>query len=189
MQRKYGASATMNQLKAYNDSLSKNTPNYFITLETSVEPSYIYTLTLHLNYIHKILYKYELRRLPNILTNILLQEELFWVKDIKAMAIELNMEWPGLSPDEEQWSSFSLDLIDRLKNQRFNIDMQSKHRTLRIYKHLNHDRTLYYMNGSYSTREISWIMKARSEMIYLNGNKFDANEVERSCSLCNLNEK
>ncbi|XP_075160593.1 uncharacterized protein LOC142233513 [Haematobia irritans] len=86
------------------------TPNYALMLETDIENSHLYTLNLHLQYIHKTLYQFEDHRLPKIMTKLLIQEEVFWVRDVKNMAQNLNLVWPNTNLRSE-WESFCTNII------------------------------------------------------------------------------
>lgn len=170
--------------------LPSNTPNYFLMLETSAEESHIYTLALHLKYIGKALYYYGENRLPHQLSKILLRRELFWVKDLKEKAANLNIIWPGSTPTEEQWNIFSAELLSSMKiyNIQYNLQEKLKSNT-RLYKYLDHLKAEHYLKDDMKLEDISLIMKARSGMIFLNGNRFGVGDDQKLCSLCNLREK
>lgn len=165
------------------------TPNYALMLETSVENCHLYTINLHLHYIYQIMYKYHENRLPKILTKLLLQEEVFWVTEVKALAENLNVQWPNTS-QEHEWKIFNSHIVYNKKIQLINENLRKKSQSMsRIYKFLDHTRGEFYFTDSFSSEEISWIFKARCGLVHLNATNFYAENEMKNCSLCNLNEE
>lgn len=56
----------------------------------------------------------------------------------------------------------------------------------RFYKNLNPD--IHYFGGRLKNSDITNIFRARTDLLNLNGNRFDAN-ADKRCSLCNMNEE
>ena len=156
-------------------------------LETEAEDSYLYTFGLHLKYLSRTMYHYAEHRLPRQLSFILLRRNLFWVKELKSKASSLNMHWPESNPTVLQWNQFSRELLNSLKQQKFNERIQRKNETTtRIYKHLDVESGKQYFIDNFNTNNITWIFKARSGLISLNYNRFGAENMDRHCKLCNL---
>lgn len=57
------------------------TPTYALMLETGIENGYIFTLDLHMRYMAKTLFEYSEDRLPHKFSKIVLQKNIFWVKN------------------------------------------------------------------------------------------------------------
>ncbi|XP_058977311.1 uncharacterized protein LOC131802012 [Musca domestica] len=162
------------------------TPNYALMLETNVENCHLYTLKLNLKYIHQVLYRYQEHRLPTILTNILLEKEGFWVANIKSMAHRLNVQWPNTA-NEDEWTLFSKCIIGKEKTYLLQENLRLKQQSQdRIYKHLDYRMGEMYFTDSFTSDQISWIFKARCGLINLNATRFNTENAERKCTLCNL---
>lgn len=169
--------------------LPESTPNYAIDIETNVESGHMYTLQLHLNYIYSTMFKYDSNRLPNFLTKLILSKNIFWAKSINDQLVE--MEETPITNDtpEHTWLSTFMRLTLKLKkaSKLSNIE-RARESDTRIYKYLDYTRCLSYMNGCYTQSEITWILKARCDLIYLNGSTNGATEENALCTLCNLRE-
>lgn len=169
--------------------LPNDTPNYILMLETAAEDNHFYTMGLHLQYICKTLFHYEENRLPNFLSKLLIHRELFWVKNIKDLAVNLNIQWPAENFTEIQWKFFSNNLLSKLKINIYQERMRKKSESVsRMYKYLDIERGHVYLANNSKYDMISWIFKARSGMIRLNGNRYDVDVLMKYCTLCNLHE-
>ncbi|XP_075159386.1 uncharacterized protein LOC142232535 [Haematobia irritans] len=169
-------------------NLPKHTPNYALMLETAAEESHIYTLSLHIKYIEKILVNYSDRRLPKLLTNILLHQEVFWVKELKLKVQYFSICWPNMDNIKEQWNMFGNDLLIAIKLDNIHKNMERKSRSGRLYRDLNYFRGLEYISDENSLENIGLIFRARCRVIPLSGNKYGATEQDRLCNICNLGE-
>lgn len=170
--------------------LPENTPNYAIDIETNVDDGHIYTLHLQLQYAYRAMFKYGRERLPHFLTKILLEKKIFWVKHINELLIKYNELILEVSTPETVWTGTTLRFLERIKAdnkcKKIGKAMQS---STRIYKYLDYSRGSLYINDAYNLTEISWILKARCDMIYLNGNRYSTDDESSDlCSLCNLQE-
>lgn len=165
------------------------TPNYALEIETGIEDGHMYTLKLHLQYIVRTMFSYEENRLPHILSKIILRKQLFWAKDVKELANGLNMHWVNINTTKSQWLQLNSWLVQNLreKNVANKLDRALSSST-RIYRHLDHSAGSRYFRESYRLSEIALIFKARCDIFYLNGNRFNANESGRICTLCNTRE-
>jgi len=99
------------------------------------------------------------------------------------------IEWANHITSKEDWFNKNQRLLAKLKNKKreehINIARSSQSR---IYKDLDFSKGITYCNDSYSQSNITWIIKARGDMLWLNGNRFN-NTGLRICSLCNLCEE
>lgn len=166
------------------------TPNYVLMLETDVEDTQIYTLGLHLKYIEKTLYHHEPCRLPKQLSNIILEKNTFWAKEIATLSQNFNIQWDQSTSCLANWRAFCKNLLSSIKMRLHEERLwrQQNCQSLRIYKYLNPNRAQLYLNDKNSYNKIVWIFKTRSGMIPLGYNKFDSDTSSRECKLCNLRE-
>lgn len=166
------------------------TPNYVLMLETEVEDSQIYTLGKHLNYLGRILYYYTQNRLPNQLSEIIYQKNIFWVTELKDLSRSLHVQWPQTMSSQGNWNTFCNDLLSGMKQRLHEERLYRKQfsQSWRIYRYLNPSRSHLYLNRKYSQAEIVWIFKARSGMIPLGCNSFDPDVLNKECKLCNMHE-
>jgi len=101
----------------------------------------------------------------------------------------LGMEGYNAATQREEWSKKNYMLLTSLKAEKTEelIKLARSSHT-RIYKELDYSKGLTYCNQTFSRNQITWIMKARGDLLWLNGSRF--NEARsRLCSLCNLNEE
>lgn len=56
-------------------------PAYGVFLETKQEPTHLYTLRLHMNYIYKTIFLFNEQRLPHKLSLKIIEKKLFWYKE------------------------------------------------------------------------------------------------------------
>lgn len=170
--------------------LPGNTPNYVIDLETNVEDGHIYTLQLHLHYIYRAMFEYNSDRLPNFLTKIIVQKKIFWSKAVNNLLTLHGEQTLDANTSRPLWYQISSRFIQTLyRENKFKKVQNAVSSSSRIYKQLDYTKGPTYINGVYNQKEITWIMKARSDMIYLNGNNYTSNEEQTLCTLCNLREK
>ncbi|XP_075150786.1 uncharacterized protein LOC142224894 [Haematobia irritans] len=168
----------------------ENTPDYAIDLETNVDDGHLYTLKLHFKYISKTLYSYGMNRLPNFFTKILMEKELLWVKPINELLSHYGEQSIDTSTPKHTFCISVTNLMEKIQNsnKKSTIERAMPSNT-RIYKHLDYTRGTSYMSHSYKQNEITWILKARSGMIYLNGSRYTTDgEYDNHCTLCNLRE-
>lgn len=170
--------------------LPENTPNYVIDLETNVDDGHKYTLQLHLQYIYRSLFEYNIDRLPNFLSKIVLEKKIFWAKSVNDLLShhgEANLE---VSTSNFMWYYTCSRLLETLswvnKQKKIESAMQSN---TRMYKNLDYNRGSLYLNEKYDQKNMRWIMKARADMLFLNANNYSASEEQTLCTLCNLQER
>lgn len=165
------------------------TPNYAITIETGLEDNHFYTLDIHLRYIMKTMFEYSEQRLPHQLTKIILQKNLFCFKELNILGERLDLKWKADNVSQSEWNIKRTHLITQLKISVYQEKLQrALASSTRIYKHLDHTIGNTYFIDRYDQRKITWIFKARCDLIPLNGNRYQINE-SKLCSLCNLREE
>jgi len=166
--------------------LPTNTPTYALALETHLDNAHLHTLSLHLTYIYKTLFVYEEQRLPRFLSQEIIRRNIFWAPEISKLAELNNTLWQNSDINAETWYQQSRAL---LSNMRLTIFNQYTNRKLesatRIYKYIEPNTSTKYSN--LSTSKISWIFKARCDLIRLNGSNYNSRG-RRDCELCNLME-
>ena len=164
------------------------TPNYALFLETGIEASHLYSLDIHLRYITKILFKYGNHRLPHKLALKILDKKLFWADELNNLGREFDIEWTAENLSEIIWKANRLSLLSKMKEkQKSTYQRNARESETRIYRDLDYTRGANYICETYDQSKITWIFKARCELLYLNGNRFDENQ-SKICSLCNLGE-
>lgn len=163
------------------------TPTYVLLLETDIQSNHIYTLDLHLRYIIKTLFLYSNSRLPNRLTRIILEKQLFWFSHINKLCRDLNTAHISDCSSREDWESLREDIIFKLNNNHKTTLLQRASETSRFYKKLNYDCKQQYFEDIPNTNIISWMFKVRCDLIELNATRFQQHR-SKKCSLCNLDE-
>jgi len=159
------------------------TPSYAIHLETGVENAHVYTLELHLRYIHKALFTYSENRLPHKLARKILHENVFWAYELNNLGQNLGFNLSQAIAESGAWKAQCDLLLAGIR--KLNMEgmwEKALNSSSRIYKHLDHSIGPQYFKDEYPRTKIMWIFKARVDLIYLNG------MYNRNCSLCNLNE-
>lgn len=168
--------------------LPENTPNYVLALETGYEQGYIYTYALHLKYMAKTIFDLEHHRLPHKLSVKIMEKNISWYKDFTAQLTSFNIEHTNIKGNKSVWYGACRRLIEKITENSFNENIQrSQASQHRIYRHLDHRLGSTYCNDSFTQIQISFIMKARGGLIWLNGNVHRA-ESAQICSMCNLRE-
>lgn len=162
------------------------TPTYILLLETGIENNHIYTLDLHLRYIIKTLFDYKTNRLPNQLTKLIIEKEVYWYNDIKKLTRNVNTLCISECSTREHWECLRADIITGLNRIETELNREKATATERFYSNLNfrEPQTYFEINN---ISAISYIFKARCDLLELNGTRFQ-HQRSRICSLCNLNE-
>lgn len=163
------------------------TPTYILMLETGVENNFIFTLDLHLRYIIRTLYEYNNDRVPNQLTRIIMQKKVYWYEQIDALANEVNTTRVSECSTKESWEQLRFDILSGLKLKELQNHLEKAATTNRFYSKLNYTRPQSYFEISNNTTAISYIFKVRSDLLELNGTRFQQLR-SRDCSLCNLDQ-
>lgn len=164
--------------------LPLSTPDYMLYLECNVFPMFVFTLELHLYYKNRCLNMPE-NRYPNFLLNELFKRKIFWYESYKLLAEEFQ-----IPIDDFMYGDISL-IIDKvrccLKSQYVNRVISTQRHML--YKEIYGDsRTLNIVyNPTLSASEISWALKTRGELMFLN--KYSFKSTSGNCSLCNLRQE
>lgn len=168
--------------------LPEFTPNYALALETKAECSYFYTLDLHMNYIYKTLFQYKQNRLPHKLSLIMLQNNLFWAKEINEMGREFGISFEFEDILARQWAQKGTLLLQELKSKTLeDMKQRALNSISRFYKNLDHNLPVNYIDKIKNQRQLAIIFKTRSDLLPLNANKFNTTE-NKSCTLCNTRE-
>lgn len=163
------------------------TPNYALSIETGAEDGHFYTLDLHLRYISKTIFEYDERRLPHQLSKILLRKQFFWVKEINKLGHRLGLHWDE-NVSQGEWKRKCLELLRQLKsNEHQEYLRRATESNTRFYRKLDHSKGQKYFIDEYDLNKITWIFKARCDLIRLNGNCFGRNNT--LCTLCNMREE
>lgn len=169
--------------------LPKNTPNYVLYLETFFEKLFFYTANLNINYILKTL-SLPQYRLPNIFSRLVLNKNIIWSKEWKVLgsknglSVNFNsndidrMRTKLLSVVEGERASWCADCVGRARTSLYH----QQYLRLDLGPELG-DRCFVTDNADISA--VSWIIKARAELIYLNFKPWILGN-NNLCSLCNL---
>lgn len=166
--------------------LPKFTPNYALMLESGAEDGHLFTLNLHIRYIKQTLFKYSETRLPHILSHILLEKNLCWAKNLNVLGQEYNIAWsPNMSYAD--WHGRQIALINNMKITNHQNRISRWAQTESFYKNVDPLKAELYFKYSSTSNNITWIFKARCDLISLNGSRFSRRAIKQ-CSLCNLKE-
>lgn len=168
--------------------LPDNTPTYALMLETALSQNCLYSLELHFNYIHKIMSDLTENRLPYILAHKIARKKIFYLKNWNSLGQQFGLHWTA--DNVNAWNSNKETLLRELNTLwSNNFRLKASQSVDRIYKHLDHSKGITYFNDNCNKTKIMWIFKCRTGTLFLNGNRFNASEEQRLCSLCNLREK
>ncbi|KAI8118403.1 hypothetical protein CVS40_9985 [Lucilia cuprina] len=101
---------------------------------------------------------------------------------------ELNISLLSLERNKITWNDNCINIIETMKTAiHHDHVLKATNSQQRIYKFLKLHKGQSYCNEAYSQEQISYILKARADLLPLNGNQY-REETSRLCSLCNLNE-
>lgn len=164
------------------------TPNYILAIETNTIDGSLYTLDLHLRYIYKTLFIYQENRLPHKLTKLMLQNNIFWVKELNNICLKnnLDIEWMLDDLQSNQWYNKVNTFLENIYNIKIKEKREKISASNRIYKYLDTQLENSYITDQFTINEIMYIFKARSNLIELNGTRFDTSR-SKMCSLCCMN--
>lgn len=87
----------------------------------------------------------------------------------------------------DDWNRKRKLLLDAIKRKEIEGWKYSGENTNRFYRNLDWNVGRLYMVGGIDQNKIMWLLRARSDLLNLNGNRFQAN-ASKICSLCNVNE-
>ena len=164
--------------------LPMSTPDYMLYLECNVFPMFVFALELHLYYKNRCLNMPEVRY-PNFLVKELFKRKVFWYENYKRLADEFQI------PIEDFLYGDVGTVIDKVKcclRSQYVARVNASQRHL-LYKEIHgiSDAYNFVYNSALKTSEISWALKIRGELMYLNKYNFKSDSV--CCSLCNLRQE
>ncbi|XP_075162649.1 uncharacterized protein LOC142235283 [Haematobia irritans] len=171
--------------------LPESTPNYALYIETELEEGHLYSLQLHTKYIYRTLFQYHSERLPHKLSKIIVAKKIFWMKNLLDLTSKFGAQQFVDNMTAREWSRNAQILINKmtLANREKSTQMALQSRS-RFYKNLDLSRGRLYFNGEYNAWEITWIFKARLDLIFLNANSRSTSVGNtEQCTLCNLAER
>ena len=166
------------------------TPTYITYLEAKIEPLHLYTLEQHMNYIFKTLFVYHDDRLPNILSKLMLNKKLYWVRqwcDLWPLGEDTN--WIYSIRDGNTWRRKIKLQINYVKQEFWNdLHINALNSSHGIYKHLVGEHSEYIYDTALKENHKTWILKARAGLVGLNS-QVHSTTTRNTCSLCNLGEE
>lgn len=169
--------------------LPENTPNYLLALETSYEEGYVYTYSMHLKYLQKVIFEMQGHRLPNKLSLKVIERNISWYNDLKLMLSKYQIQSADIGESKETWNNACYQLIEGIKMRSLRDHMtKARESAHRIYKYLNYEVGPIYCNNSFKLSQISCIIRARGDILPLNGSIY-RNNISRICSICNMGEE
>jgi hypothetical protein len=162
-------------------NLPMNSADSSLYLETGLLPLFVHTLKLHLQYIRRCLALDE-HRYPKILLEEVITKQVFVYKD-----------WESLARDYGFPVSCFMDLSFNINTLLSNVANKLQE-TFRQRRLMSAGRTLFadlclfneYVNSNENFSLMSWMLKCRAELIYLN--KYSHRIAIKWCSLCNMRE-
>jgi hypothetical protein len=164
--------------------LPEFTPSYALYLETKEDPSSMSALKLHMNYVFKTLFIYDSNRLPHNLSLKIIRKNIYWFKHWKSMENILSVRWGDVPLSVQRWRYC---INASLENYKFYHQQDCIIKKLssqsRFYKQLSHQA--YYIYNDLTSSQVMHIVKARCDVIWLNGNNFRGS---KRCELCTSNE-
>lgn len=162
------------------------TPNYTIMLESGLQDCHLYTLNLSLRYLNQALFKLNSSRLPHKLSLKIIEKNLFWAKKLNELGSNFDIQWQAnITP--LQWNENQNYLLHALQMKYHNERLQRASQTQTFYKNLNFTAAQSYFMNFDDQSYVTWIFKARCDLIQLNGSRFSRSN-NQECSLCNTRE-
>jgi exonuclease III len=163
-------------------SLPVNTPDYIVYLETGQLPVFLFTLRLHLSYINRC-YNLPISRYPKIFMEQIFSKKLYWYQEWVAISNHYGVPLEYFSLQNLRIEDILTVIKGRMEDSFRDMRMNSGSRS--IYKELQ--LSVNYLNSEEHFQLVKWMMKARTELIYLN--KYSFTSTSKDCSLCNLAEE
>lgn len=167
--------------------LPNNTPNYVLFLETGFEKVYLYTLRIHLNFLLRVV-ALPKNRLPNILAKQIIKSGIYWYQEWKVLGYKY-----GIDVDMSNIDRLREQMLSVIEAVRVTWEGECLQRARNATYHKQY-RDLDFQLCSrlvlfdkYDIQTISWIIKARAELVDLNYKPW-CNDKIWLCSLCNINE-
>lgn len=168
--------------------IPERTPNYMITIETGLDPMYIYTLKCHMDYMHTVFHSYEDHRLPKILAKKVLAKKIFWFEEWEKLSDKFNVNLREVFYEDRVMREKTRLLLSRIALEHKRIAKnKSQESSERVYRHLDFMQGTSYLVKIRDVKKIRWIFKARGDLLGLNANPWRNGE-RRFCTLCNLRE-
>uniref|UniRef100_A0A146M389 Retrovirus-related Pol polyprotein LINE-1 n=3 Tax=Lygus hesperus TaxID=30085 RepID=A0A146M389_LYGHE len=170
--------------------LPEQTPNYALYLETGLSSLYLFTLSMHLNYVRKVL-NMPANRFPKVTALEVIRRKLSWHKCWKSLEAKYGH---NLLDSEGKVSRAGIEaileaIVQEEKNGWLQCAQAANLHTW--YTLLNHEvkcATVMGDGNEVPLMTIRWIFKLRVEGLNLNYCPGRVSHDER-CSLCNLNER
>jgi hypothetical protein len=160
--------------------LPQNTPDHSLYLETGLSPMVIYTLRLHLKYVQRCLRLSE-DRYPNLLMKEIIKRRIFIHEEWELLSTQCSIAVEDFFKEHGSIENLIKSVSDKL-TEGFKVRRDSSLRRI-LYPRLKTFTGHVYANCNSTL--ISWLIKARTEIMYLNKYVNDT----AWCSLCNLKEE
>lgn len=195
----YGAPVWGNQYFAEVDKLQRyftkrvlklpnNTPNYVLALETGQEEGHFYMYEQHLKYLAKTIFYYGNHRLPHIISRQIIDKEIDWFQELKNKFLCYGLDYRDMLTNGYMWRNGQNSLIAAMKySQRQEHLDAARNSQSRLYKHVDLEKGQIYCTERYTQEQIGYIMRARADVLPLNGNPYMGRS-SGLCSMCNLRE-
>ena len=162
--------------------LHKTTPNYVLHLETGIPSLYLTTISLHFEYIEKVL-KLPPARLPRILATYIIQHKLSWANEWNNLCSQYEIDMNYFESPSKLGCILKSKL--RIAEWEANVDKGRSSQFHDLYSDLQYEIRQGFEN--FESWPTSLIIKARSGMLNLNARSFLSNS-NGICSLCNTGE-
>lgn len=163
--------------------LPYNTPNYMIHIETGLPALFLQTLSLHFDYIRKIM-SYSDERLPKILAKQIISHKIYWAEEwqsiFESVGMEINLE------NSQTWQASHRDALLSLKYKEWNEHVGSARggQFHDEYHNLEYVEVPNYFSDRYSSI-IKMIFMTRGGLLDLNARAFKYH-TDGICTICNL---
>lgn len=167
--------------------LPYNTPNYVIYLESGFKKLFFYNMITNLNYLLKVLH-FSDNRLPLILAKQIINQNLDWCRQWKMLGEKVGVD---VDFGPEAVKSRCLTVVEKLSDVWIGECIGRARTSIHHSQLISLDLGLELGDRSYLTDNadvsfVSWIIKARAELLYLNGKPWSTGN--KFCSLCNMGE-
>lgn len=163
------------------------TPSYVLRLETGIDEGHLFTLDLHMRYLMKTLFDYEEDRLPHYFSKLIVQKQILGISELNKLGAGYGISWTESNLNKREWEQNRKNLLSSLKAKYYNNHLTKVAETSRIYKYLDTTAGFRIFSEEFNQENLTWILKARSDLIKLNGNRFQVN-ASSICTLCNSQE-
>lgn len=169
-------------------NLPSNTPTYMLHIETGLHKLFLYTLSLHFNYVNRVM-EYTEERYPKLLATEALTNKLYWAKEWRLIFQKVAIEFNYNTIDIRNWKCQQKEALNKLALMHWNVNVE-RARASQFhdeYCNLKYHDVPNYFNDQNPREMISLIFRARGGLLNINARAFKADTIG-ICTICNMDK-